>query len=526
MTLDVLPDTFVLPTRAQGVSDYKRNYVIRNPDADVSPGSLVDIDANVITDTLAPIYYDASLAGNAAALDNMTTAQLQAELVNLGTNFLPATGASGEVYVSCSAGGTYIPLGQQINNLATGVRYQCSAPGLYQNGQALPVQGIDTGPSTNILATTPPTVLTWVSPPIGCNPTAAVVPQTDGTGLSGGSAAETNAQAVARIRLLRSSPPASGNDAEYQADVADTASVPVQAAFTYPSIQGPGTTAVCFTLKPISPGANRIPNATQILQAQQQLTGQIPASDVPLFCTLVSSPLTVVLKVTWAQGATGWVDASPWPLYASPIATAGATVQAPTTGTASATYFRLDNAAHTLTQPQVGQSIAMYDNTQQTFAFRRKKILSSVADGAGGWDITVDTTTSASDTSYTPTLGQAVCPWSDSLSSLIAPTVAYFDTLGPGEQKSTFFDPGLRQKRSPANPQAWPSTISNRLLGVNSQTAVQAAQGNLPPITLFTLTTLQDVILQEPTVPYVTPVGSPGVSSYLITLANLVAFPE
>jgi len=519
--IDSLPNTFQIPTRAQIVSQYKADYLSRNPGTpgaptDTSIGSLVDIDANVMADTLAPIYYNASLVGNAAALDNMTTQQIAAELQNLGTAFLPATGASGEVYVSCSAGGTFIAAGQQLTNLATGLRYQCNASALYQNGQPLPVAGIDTGPQSNILATTPPTVLTWTSAPIGCNPSAAIVPQTDGTGLSGGSAAETNAHAVARIRSLRANPPASGNDSQYQALIVDTPDVAVQAAFTYPAIVGPGTTAVCFTLVPSTPGASRIPNGAQILAAQNWLAGQVPANDVPLFATLVASPVTVVLGVTWAPGAPGWADAAPYPLYqymgAVPV------VAVPATGPITPTFFALANATGTVLPPQVGQSIALYN--AEAALFVRKRIASVVQDSFGSWAVTVDTTTSTSDQTYAPTVGQRFCPWSDSLNSIVGPVVNYFATLGPGEMKTGPTDAGQRGMRRPPNPQAWPSALTNRMLGVSSQQAVQGA------VTLFTLPTLSDVVMQEPTVPYSPPVGIPGVAAYLLTLGDLLVFPE
>jgi hypothetical protein len=58
------------------------------------------------------------------------------------------------------------------------------------------------------------------------------------------------------------------------------------------------------------------------------------------------------------------------------------------------------------------------------------------------------------------------------------------------------------------------------MLGVSSQQAVQGA------VTLFTLPTLSDVVMQEPTVPYSPPVGIPGVAAYLLTLGDLLVFPE
>jgi hypothetical protein len=119
------------------------------------------------------------------------------------------------------------------------------------------------------------------------------------------------------------------------------------------------------------------------------------------------------------------------------------------------------------------------------------------------------------------------------LQSLLTPTVTYFDVLGPGEQYalSAFFDPGLRQKRSPPSPQFFPNAITNRLLG--GSLVPQPAQGpqqNQPPVpTLFTTPTIYDVQLTDPppgVLPFAAPVGSPGVFSNMSTLATLVAFPE
>jgi len=521
-----LPDAFQVPTRESERAAYKRDYALRNPGADMSGGSLPDVDAQVMADTTAPIYYLAQQVGNAAALDNMTTSQLTTELTNIGSAFLPAYPSSGEITVACNASGTTIPYGSILLNTATQIQYRTTSPtGIFQNGAPCAVQANTTGPGTNVFATTPATSLQWLSAPVGCLPTALIIAQENGTGLSGGSNPETHAQAIARIRAYRANPPASGNDAEYQTAILATPLVPVQQGFTYPSIKGPGTMGFCFTLVPPQSGGNRIPNPAQIAAVLAWVQGQMPGSDVPLACTIVASTLVVVLKVQWSQGATGWADASPWPAYASPVSSNGVRVVAigggaPTTPTA----FALNGS--TITKPQVGQSVAFLDMTGTTPTFRRKVILTVTADSVAGWDIVVDTTTAASDLGYTPVVGQCVCPWSDSLQSLVPPVLAYFDTVGPGEQKATFFDLGLRQKRSPASPGKWPSVVSNRLLGVPAQVPVAAQQSAPPPITLFGLPTLGDVVLQEPTVPYATPVGSAGVSSHLLTLSNLLAFPE
>jgi hypothetical protein len=256
----------------------------------------------------------------------------------------------------------------------------------------------------------------------------------------------------------------------------------------------------------------------------------MPGSDGIFMCAIVPSPITVVLKAIWATSAFGWADSQTFPLYhPSPNLVSAAP---DSTGTLTALQFRVTSSAMTEV-PQVGQSIGFFD--QGGLLFRRKKLLSVFQVSTTAYDVTVDTSNGASDTSYTPVNGQACCPWSDSLNTVIPPVVSYFDTLGPGEQFANFFDPGLRQKRSPPSPSFFPNVITNRMLGGASVPVVaQGVQQNQPPVnTLFTTTSLFDVQIVEPTpssLPLQTPVGVPGVSSYMFAIgatgSQLVVFPE
>ena len=208
-------------------------------------------------------------------------------------------------------------------------------------------------------------------------------------------------------------------------------------------------------------------------------------------------PVNVALRVTWAIGAPGWQDATQWPPYANPM------VQIKAATVPTATAFRVTNVG---TAPVAGQTIGFFDSAAAKF--RKKRILTATFAVGTDYDIVCDTSNNASDTTYTPVVLQPCCPWSDSLDTLTSTIVNYFDVLGPGEQLSTFFDPGLRQRRSPKDPQFWPSTITTRLL-----TGV------------FALPTVQDTTLQEPATPFSPAVGTAGVSSNLLTLATIVAFP-
>jgi uncharacterized phage protein gp47/JayE len=509
-----------VPTRDQRRDQYLRDLAIRNPAALTTPNTDPYLDASVFADASEPLVANAVIIANGITRANMTGAQLDAEGARLGAPRLGAIGGAGSVSVpGMSASGSTIFAGDILRYKPSNIRFQCTATALYALGQPIPIQGIDTGFATNLPAGS---ILSWDLSRPGCGATATVNVQADGSGLGGGAPAETDDQYRRRLDTVAANPPASGNDAAYQAAANALPNVAVQQAFTIPAVQGPGSTGIAILLRPAQPGASRIPNATQLSLMLSSFVGQFPGDDGVYAIAVIASTVTVVLKVLWAPGSRAWADAQTWPTY---IATPNlVSVAAPSSGTTSATYFRLN--ATGITSPTVGQSIAFFD--RPNLVFRRKKIASFVTDGAGGYDITCDTTNGLTDTSYVPTIGQPCCPWSDSLNDLVLPIVSYFDTLGPGEQFSSFFDPGLRQKRQPPSPTYWPSQITNRILGgARTVQPPTGPQQTLPPVpTIFTTPSVGDAVLQEPTIPFSTPVGSPGVSVNLLTLNALLAFPE
>lgn len=521
MPLDILPAKLVTLTRDQRRDRFIRDLVIRNPQALTLPGTDPYLDANVFADATDVHVANAVFIANGVSRATAIGPALDDWGARINRPRLGPVGGSGAVSIATGSSGVQLYAGDRLVYQPTGQRFQFIGPsGTYQNGATVAVLGVDTGPGTNLAAGL---VLTWQTSRPGLQPSATIVTQADGSGLSGGNNAEDDPTYRAALDYIYANPPASGNDAQIQLTVSQTPTVAVQQCFTFPACMGPGSSGVCFTLRPSQPGANRIPNATQVALVSAYLQGQMPGDMGFYLITITAQPTTVVLKALWAPGAAGWADTNPWPTYiASPNLVSVAT---PSSGTTSATYFRLN--ATGITTPQVGQSIAFYDSAN--LVFRRKKIGSFVTDGAGGFDITVDTSSGVSDTSYVPSIGQPACPWSDSLNSLVLPVTAYFDTLGPGEQFAAFFDPGLRQRRSPLSPQYWPSPLTNRLLGGAQVPQPPAGPvNNLPPVpTLLTLTQLQDVVLTEPTtLPFNPTTGTPGTSVNMLTLGTLLAFPE
>lgn len=522
MAQDFLPSKFLNPTRTQIASDWRRDYLLRNPTADIGNGSQPMLDSLTMADTAIALYAYATQISSSVIWTTASGPNLRQWALAMGTDYLPATGAVGFVIITASAGGTFIQAGDQLS--VNGLTYKALSGGFFQSGALVGIQGLTTGPQTNQDAGS---VLTWSTPRPGLGPQATVAIQPDGTGLTGGTNQESDSQLQQRLSFLKSNPPGSGNDAMIQALVAKTPGVPVQQCFTFPAILGPGTVGVTVTLRPSQTGASRLPNAGHLALVLAYLQQNLPASDGILMCTLAGSPLNLITRLQWATNAPGWVDASPFPLYqtggGNNWAVTSTVVPTPST-------FNIKSPTDT-TVPQVGQNIGLFNLASQTFS--RKKILSAVAAG-GGYTITVDPTGGFSDLNYTPVVGQLVSPWSDSLNSLVAPILAYLDSVGPGEQVASFYDAGLRQKRSPASPGLWTSQINNRILGGPANASQPVQQNSAATPTLLQTLNIADIELAEInnslTIPYSTPVGIAGVSANLLQLAGagagLGVYPE
>lgn len=495
MPLDKLDGRFVVKTRDRIRDDYLRDFKSRVPTADTTPKSQVYVDASTFADAQLPLYFDASLVADATARYSAKGKDLDKEGELRGRPRKGATGASGYVIANVASGGALIVADSELRYTAQGTRFRVITTGTYNNGDLIAVTGISTGPSTNVDAGT---ALTWVNPAPGVAPTALVFENADGSGLTGGRNAETDEEYAAALYDLEANPPQSGNPSAVILEASRIPGLALEKAFVYPAIDGPGTYGVAFTMRPSVLGGSRLPNGAQIAIVEEALKAAFPGDDGIMVASLLDDDVDVCLEVTWGPGAAGWADVVPWPAYA----VAKVVVEASPAPTA--TTFRLDNCT---TAPTAGKTIGFYDST--TRSFKRKRILTATFVAGDSYDIVVDsTTTGASDTSFVPAAGAIVSPWSNSLDDLVDPVLTYFGRQGPGEQVATFYDVGLRQRRTPEpTPAVWPSSIENRLV-----------EG------LFSVVSDADLVLPAP--PFPTTVGTPGTLAYLHRLGDFGVFEQ
>ena len=494
-----LPGTIETLTRDEYRDLYRRDYELFVPGADTGPGTQPYVDASLAADSTMVLFADAVVIGNGTNLATSSGDYLYEVGDAEGVPPLEPTGASGYVIVSTSAGGSKIFQGDELVDQNSELRFQVQSTNIYGDGDLVAVLGIDTGVETNLPAGA---TLVFTSPRPGCGPNAVVFEQADGSGLTGGRGIETEDEYRERVRQKRANPPASGNDAEYQRLVQEMSQIAVQKAFTYPAVFGPGTTAVTFTVRTEAPGAaGRIPNAAQMSLAMATVQDAVPGDDGVFVPFMQSNPVSVVLRVDWADGAAGWYDTTIWPTYEL-AAVNVATVPAPT-----ATSLRAFTLSATpAPDPQVGQVIGLYDRTSRKFVRKQIATVSVVSSGVV-WDLTFDTTNAASDSTFVPVGGALVCPWSDNLNDVVPTVLKNFDAMGPGEMFPSFADPGYRQKRNPPSSKAYPSAITNQFTR---------------PI--LEMSVIGDAVLLEPTIPYETPVGIPGTLVYLSELSDLAIY--
>ena len=319
----------------------------------------------------------------------------------------------------------------------------------------------------------------------------------------GGADVAQDAAYLAIIREARRNPANADNDAAIQQCVMSTPGLSVSAVYTYPCILGPGTHAFAFLLS-VPAGSDpalRVPNNAQITTALAWLTGQMPGDDSYFSLFISQDPKAFALRVAWDQAAPGWADAIQWPAYQTP----GSGAVVVTTQT-SATSFILgtDNANYAgAAQPQAGQTIGFWNKSLLVFSQKRIYAVS----GTGPWTITTDST--VGDQAYSPIVGQRAFPWSDSLVDLIKPTLAYFNTMGPGEMfaPSTLPTDGRRLRRNPKPPKNSPQVIGTEAI-----------------VPFLALPSVQSAAMLE-NVGTNLGVGTPALNVHLITLDSISAFP-
>lgn len=492
MPIDPLSGELTVKKRDEVHTDFLDAFQFRIPDAEVGKNTDPFVVGAAVADAAMPIYANAPKLAKATSWTTATGDDLTEYAEQIGRPRGEAVGGIGYVIIEAASGGGAILEGTELRYKPAGTRFRVLETKVYLPGELCAVQGIDTGPQTNVAAGA---TLHWLSPPAGILSTCEVFENTDGSGISGGAEEETDEELKAALTELHANPAASGNDADIIQFVQKLKGLAIQKAFCFPCVVGPGEYAVCFTMRPAAPGASRLPNGAQIAKVEAEVVAHFPGDDGAHFPTMLDHLVAPCIKVRWRSDFGSWVDAVPWPPYAS----SKVSVVASPTPTASS--CRVNNCT---TAPAVGNNVAFYDAATRTFKPKRIATVTSV--GGNQYDVTFDMTGSVSDPTFVPASGAIVSPLAVDMSSLVEPILKYSDKQGPGEMYATFIDPGRRQRRVPeSNPGSWPHTVTNSILD-----------------DIFEL--VADATLMEPTTPHATTVGTPGLLVYLHRISDIGLF--
>ena len=450
--------------RDQWVSLCLRSVKIRNPQESIEPNSPAWIRAMAIADVLVIHSADCQSAAAGVLLKNQNDDQLLATGEMLSIAWPEAIGASGYVIAQTGTVGATIYAGDEVKNPITGFRYKCQTTALYNNGDPVPIIGIDTGPQTDCDAGT---ALTWNGQRPGCQPSALVQAQPDGSGLTGGSdkASADEYRQILAYALANES--ASGNEATVikLAENSKAHGVAVLKAFVYPGVNGPGTTGLCFLMKTNSSTASRCPNGAQLSAVYDYVVQWLPGDDSIFAIPLVPESIEFIWRIRWKSTDPGWADAFPWPPYVASdqhIITSSTDANTFSVGLRSGVYSGS-------VAPTAGKAIAIFNRT--TGKFIRKTILT--VGSSGPWTIVCNSALPASqnDGSYVPVANDNVSPWADSLQNVADTTIDYVNSMGPGEQVASDPGDGRKQLRSPSPlPDQYPEQVTSLVVSRMLQT--------------------------------------------------------
>jgi len=354
-------------------------------------------------------------------------------------------GSFGSVVLNCTAS-TTIALGQQLID-PSGLIYEVTVGGLYNNGDQVPIQADAAGASTNLPEGTS---LRWqTAPPFSAS--AALVGL---GGLINGTDVENPEAFRARVLSNYQNPPGNGNP-QHVINIAEQSSPSVQKAFVYPTIQGPSTDHVAVCAAPTATNPSREISSTLMAGTiVPYIQGALPTRIFTTITTVTDVFVTCAFAVALPSAPTGsppgpgggWLDGTPFPQI-NPTA---AIYSVPTTAVLASNRFTI---AAPVVAPTVNVSRIAY------FSFTQQRLYKAtvIAYDTLTHEITIDTPFVGINA------GDLIFPQSANQELYIAAIKAGFELMGPGE-KSTNTSVLVRGFRHPPPVTSWPSGMGPNLL--------------------------------------------------------------
>jgi uncharacterized phage protein gp47/JayE len=227
----------------QLINNYQAIATTNGYNVAVNPGSEVYTRLSSIAQQQGVFYQIMVAQMDARIPDTATGSDLDRVLNQYGLVRKPATSAQGFIQLIASAPQT-LTAGMLLNG-PNGLQYQVSVSGVYQPASTanpiqlsyVPVSAVSQGSNTDLGINQ---VMTWININSLMQSTSPVV-----VALTGGSDAETDAQARFRLYQVLQNPPNAGNS-QFLINLTSNIDPIVQAGFVYPDYNGAGTQLIAL----------------------------------------------------------------------------------------------------------------------------------------------------------------------------------------------------------------------------------------------------------------------------------------
>lgn len=411
---------------------------VANPN--VTPNSDFYIIAEGLANELAVVGANCVISADQVLPDTAIGADLERIAAVFGLSKQAAAGSVGYVVLDSTAATTVIAGTQLIDG--SGLRYEVTIGGIYNDGDQIPVAAVDTGSATNIEAGE--TLRFTGTPPAYASDQALV----DVGGLTNGIDAENDEDLRARLVAYLRNPPRSGNW-QHVAELAEASTASVQKAFVYPAIQGPATFHVAAAAAPTATNRSReLAGATLTGVVVPAVQGGVPEHAYSVITTVddVDCDVSYGLALPDASGG-GWLDASPWPSVDG-----ASTFRVTVTAVTSSTQFTVD--ATTAPTINVSRVCWLSPTTWKLY----QATVTAVSGTSGAYVVTVDSAFTGIAT------GCYVWPAARGSQTYVDAALAAFAQLGPGEKTSNA-SALIRGYRRPTPGSSWSSKVAAQMLG-------------------------------------------------------------
>lgn len=438
----------------RGIRNGKIAYGIENPI--VAPGTDDYLWATVLANQLAILSNNATIKANSRLPDSAVGVDLDATAAMFGLARRIAGGSTGSIDLVSSVSPVLIATGTQLID-PSGQLYEVAIGGTYGDGYEVEISSIATGAATNLDAGT---ILRWVSAPTFV--AAKVLVSEDG--LVGGVDAEDDETLRARLLARLQNSPSAGNWSMV-AELAISVSG-VQAAFVYPTINGPSTQGVAVVRAPTDTNKNRDVDALVMVEVENILQGNLPEYVDTIITTVENVPCEVIFSLALPASRRavpagiggGWLDGVPFPAAMNTPEDTGLvtavdsntviTVKAPSAPVAGITRIAWLNPT---TWTVYHATVLDYDGSSSPYELTLDSPLVGIEEGC------------------------RISPDAEFIEDYFAAALAGFAALGPGEKLDPALVPGIypRAYRKPFPSQLYPYALGQKMLALlNDQTNV------------------------------------------------------